>query len=495
MRQLTAIMFTDLVGFTALMQEDEARAKATVLRHRDAVSMPDRALEVAPEAVRRGVLVLSGYGIQLRVERGHLIAHDGIGSKRRTLRLSRVQPKLKRVVVMGTAGTITLDALQWLHDTETEFVQIGYDGEVITTSTPKGRTNPELVRAQALVSASEDSVGLSRSLVLQKLEGQLAVLARVKGSEDMQSALEFEIDQLRNAQSGREVLSVEAQAAQRYWSAWQGIEVRFTDPSSVPGHWLTLGARKSSYTEGNRLAVTPANAILNYLYAVLQAETRLACFTMGLDPGIGLFHATTRWRDSLVFDLMEPARPEVDDFFLDLLGERTFESAEFFENRRGVVRVMPPLSHQLAETALRWKRVVGGIVEGVAHELIEIGGGGKRGALAREGGSTPDGRVVTTPLTQRLRRRGKLRPDSSRAQRVRRGWHQNQAWERTNPKESLPEISYEREILPGLSNLLAEDIRKATGLSLTYCAEIRKGRVIPHRRHWKPLEELGPKRH
>jgi class 3 adenylate cyclase len=38
MRQLTAIMFTDIVGFTSLMQEDEARAKAVVLRHRESVT-------------------------------------------------------------------------------------------------------------------------------------------------------------------------------------------------------------------------------------------------------------------------------------------------------------------------------------------------------------------------------------------------------------------------------------------------------------------------
>lgn len=37
MRQLTAIMFTDMVGFTALMQEDETRARAAVDRHRAAV--------------------------------------------------------------------------------------------------------------------------------------------------------------------------------------------------------------------------------------------------------------------------------------------------------------------------------------------------------------------------------------------------------------------------------------------------------------------------
>ena len=135
------------------------------------------------QATDTGVLVLSGYGIRLRVERGHLIAHDGVGPNRRTFRFSRVQPKLKRLVVIGTAGTITLDALQWLHDVETEFIQIGYDGEVITTSTPKGRTNPELVRAQALVSAGEDSLEFCRSFVLQKLEGQLAVLARIEGSE------------------------------------------------------------------------------------------------------------------------------------------------------------------------------------------------------------------------------------------------------------------------------------------------------------------------
>ena len=35
MRQLTAIMFTDLVGFTSLMQEDEERAKAVIDRHRE----------------------------------------------------------------------------------------------------------------------------------------------------------------------------------------------------------------------------------------------------------------------------------------------------------------------------------------------------------------------------------------------------------------------------------------------------------------------------
>jgi TolB-like protein/class 3 adenylate cyclase/tetratricopeptide (TPR) repeat protein len=45
MRQLTAIMFTDLVGFSALMQDDEDHATATVRRHREVLDRHVRSHE------------------------------------------------------------------------------------------------------------------------------------------------------------------------------------------------------------------------------------------------------------------------------------------------------------------------------------------------------------------------------------------------------------------------------------------------------------------
>jgi len=48
---------------------------------------------------------------------------------------------------------------------------------------------------------------------------------------------------------------------------------------------------------------------LNYLYALLEAEARLAAATLGLDPGLGVLHVDTQARDSLACDLMEAARP------------------------------------------------------------------------------------------------------------------------------------------------------------------------------------------
>ena len=40
-------------------------------------------------APRDGIVVASGYGLKIYVERGHLVVHDGVGRERRTLRLSR----------------------------------------------------------------------------------------------------------------------------------------------------------------------------------------------------------------------------------------------------------------------------------------------------------------------------------------------------------------------------------------------------------------------
>lgn len=73
----------------------------------------------------------------------------------------------------------------------------------------------------------------------------------------------------------------------------------------------------STLTGSPRLAVHPPNAVLNYLYAILEAEARLVAAELGLDPGLGVLHRDTPNRDSLASDLMEPARPLVDAFVFD----------------------------------------------------------------------------------------------------------------------------------------------------------------------------------
>src|SRR5947209_8707293 len=56
--------------------------------------------------VSHGVATLFGYGIAVRVDRGHLLVEDGIGAERKQARFARVGHGLKRLVLIGSDGMI-----------------------------------------------------------------------------------------------------------------------------------------------------------------------------------------------------------------------------------------------------------------------------------------------------------------------------------------------------------------------------------------------------
>jgi hypothetical protein len=56
--------------------------------------------------------------------------------------------------------------------------------------------------------------------------------------------------------------------------------------------------------------------------------------------------------------------------------------------------------------------------------------------------------------------------------------------------EKGDEEMYRHDILPGLSTVPLARIMAATGLSLRYCALIRRGERIPHPRFWEALRRL-----
>ena len=91
---------------------------------------------------------------------------------------------------------------------------------------------------------------------------------------------------------------------------------------------------------------------------------------MGLDPGLGILHADQPNRDSLVYDLMEPVRPEVDAWLFRLFGERRFSRNDFFETPEGQIMLTKPLAHQLAQTLPLWARAIAPVVEETARHLL-----------------------------------------------------------------------------------------------------------------------------
>jgi CRISPR-associated endonuclease Cas1 len=486
---------------------------------------------------RQGVVTLFGYGIQARVDRGHLVLEDGIGTARRHARFSRIGHGLKRLVVIGSDGMVSLAALRWLADQKASFVMLERDGRVLTTTGPVRPSDARLRRAQSLASQSGVALRIASKLIDKKLLGQEQVaryrLLDIK-TADMISGYRT---QLAQAETSEKVRMIESRAAGAYWSMWRNLPINFPrkDKPRLPEHWNTFGNRASPLTGSPRLAVNPPNAILNYLYALLESESRLAAAALGLDPGIGVLHVDTPGRDSLACDLMEAVRPQIDGFLVDWVTRETLKREWFFEHRDGNCRLVASLASRLSETAPTWARAVAPVAEWVAQSLWTSArkttrrdqllatrltqrrrseGRGKQfvpdaktapypdkicsgcGATTRMGRNCPKcGREISREKLIELAKVGRVAAQSAESRRKhsetqRRHEAAKRAWV-SSPKPDWPDgNTYVRQIQPRLSAVTISTMASTLGVSESYAADIRAGRHRPHPRHWKTLAEL-----
>jgi CRISPR-associated endonuclease Cas1 len=480
-----------------------------------------------------GVLVLSGYGLDVRVWRGRLRVADGIGHDRREALVHRATGRLRRLVVLGHTGAITLEAIRWLADIGAGYLQIDADGRVLAAFGPQGTDRPGLRRAQARALDTPAGNDIARRLIAEKVAGQAETLAAVDRAapvtDEVVAAMRAAAARVHLATNRDELRLAEAQAAAAYWSAWAPIPLRFArrDVDRVPAHWRTVGPRTSALTGSPRLAANPANALLNYLYALLEGEATLAARVVGLDPGLGVLHADQLNRDSLAADLMEPVRPLADRYLLRLLQARAFAASDLFETRQGVCRVTPPLALELAATLPELRRAAGRVAEDVAR-LLEAPGSSPRatptpisgrnrsagrGSTARVapagrplpvvagctqcGGPTFAGRHTCSepcraeaedaaaglfraggpPMTEAGRRRLGVKS----ADLIARA----REWQRVNGMRKPDE--FRESVYPTLVDVSIRELVRRTGLSLAYCRQIKRGLVVPHPMWWEEL--------
>ncbi len=496
-----------------------------------------RALDVGSS----GVLVVDGYGIRLRVQHGHLLVSDGIGRQRRELRIPRPAVGLRRLVLYGHTGSLTLEAIRWLTDLEVGLVHVDADGKLLIASAGLGLDDPRLRRAQALAFGQPAGMAVARWLLDAKLKGQRRVARQYGGDV---SVIDVALSGLGEAATVDQLMVVEAAAAKAYWETFAGTPLRFprNQVGRLPEHWLTLGTRMSPMTSSPRTAVNPANAVLNYLYALLEAEARLACLAMGLDPGMGVLHADQRARDSLALDVMEAVRPDADAWVLQFFEQRVVRQEDFVQTRQGVCRVLPPLTHELAGTIPTWGKLVAPIVEHVARMFFAAPTGSRDvlptrlTQMKRRAGrgvvrpATPVARVpraAQAPVcvecgapTERSRtycdaclpeqlaagvkilsvagpralaalrtegrdpaHGGEVEQKRSAARRKRLA--EEASWD-GDPSLDDPE-TFRREILPRLQDVSLNRMAAATGLTKGYLSFVRRGRYVPHPRWWEVL--------
>ncbi len=486
---------------------------------------------------KSGVLVLSGYGIRVQVNAGHLLAHDGIADERRTIRLPRVGHGLHRLVIIGSDGFITLEAVRWISDVGAAFVMLERDGSVLVTTGPVRPSDARLRRAQSLAYESGIAMKIARELIYRKLSGQEHLVRKKLGATSVADTIAQARLALAEAETIPLIRQLESRAASAYWSAWRNIPIAFpkNDLRRVPEHWRMFASRHSPLTGSPRLAVNPPNAILNYLYALLESEARLAIAALGLDPGIGVMHVDSPSRDSFACDLMEAVRPQVDAYLLDWIVREPLHRQWFIEQRDGNCRLMGPFAIRLSETASTWGRAVAPIAEwvsrtlwstmrkptGQAYPATRLSQSRRRQAK----GSSFDARSENTLRPLRICRicgaainrgqtycascavgvsreglieaakLGRIATHSREAEALRAKTQRKHAaaistWQASQLPEWLNEEAYRTKIQPALAGMTVPAIATALGISEPYAADIRAGRRTPHPRNWLTLAQL-----
>ena len=470
------------------------------------------------------------------MQAGHLLLHDGIADERRAIRLPRVNHGLKRLVMIGSDGFVTLEALRWLADQQAAFVMLERDGTVLLTTGPVYPSDARLRRAQALATQSDTALQIALELIDKKLAGQEQVARNKLLAPENANTIHRYRSELAEADSMERIRSIESSAAIAYWSAWRSLSITFPrkDERLLPDHWRVFGARMSPLTSSPRLAVNPPNAMLNYLYAVLESESSLAAAALGLDPGLGVLHLDTKARNSLACDLMEPIRPQVDCYVIDWITRDPLKREWFLEQRDGTCRLMASLAVRLSETAPMWSRAIAPFAEWIARKFCtpsvkrtrdlnlptRLTQRHKREAK----GATPLPTAVRPPRRENvcrgcgktighqftncrncaaggwskhmvgIARVGRLTANSPQAQAKRRSTQRRNAeaqrlWNPASQPLWLTEQFYSEKIEPLLAQVSGAAIARMIGVSRVYAARIRRG-SRPHTRHWRALAQL-----
>lgn len=307
-------------------------------------------------------LVITGHGARLYVNNGALIVRGGFThypQKPGEWRFFPGDPNLpSRIVSLDGSGSISFDALDWLAAQKLPLIRINWRGEVQAVLGGMGYSaDPRKIGVQLEAKRNGRALAISTALIRDKIRNCIGTL---KQCLPRSLARELALTKLRRDREGllskpppsiRALLGIEGYAAIAYFGAWQSLPLHWkgTGRRPIPADWYHVGLRSSITREKvkNRNASHPVNAILNYAYAVLESQVHIRIVSEGYDPTISYLHKGNSERPALVFDLMEPLRPIVDQKVLEFVRSETFHPSDFTIRSDGVCRLNPELARHV----------------------------------------------------------------------------------------------------------------------------------------------------
>jgi CRISP-associated protein Cas1 len=323
-------------------------------------------------------LILTGHGLSLRVDKGSLLVHDGYTHYPAKLREWRffnsaldIPPS---IVVIDGSGNITIDAIDWLARHRVPLIRVRWDGQFASILTSGGQAaNASKVQWQQKTRESPRArLAFATDLIRQKANNTLLTLEEYLPRSPIWDrackniTIRAELLKREPPRTFARLLGIEGSIAGDYFRVWSHLSIKWKPLKRypIPSDWSTYRSRvalrhgirlRADGGGYNRGATHPVNAMLNYAYAVLIAQTQIRLIMEGYDPTIGIMHEKKALRGinpGFALDHMEPMRPVVDRAVLHLLNTVTFNGADFSIQHDGVCRMNPELARRVAQLAL-----------------------------------------------------------------------------------------------------------------------------------------------
>ena len=322
-------------------------------------SVPSRSHGGPAKRRDRKPLIICGHGARLNIERGTLFIKNGFThypQKQEEFRYFRGDPHLpNRIIIIDASGSITFNVLEWLSQQEIPLIHLNWQGDIICVANSSYSADPKLVAAQRKALENGSGFLQFQKLIADKFRNSISTLQLLPDSAEKLAAIEYLKSSIillskKKTISNDEMLGIEGQGAALYFAAWRGIPInwKLAKRDVIPADWYKIGGRRSAISKSNRNARHPVNAMLNYAYAILQAQEKMQIVAEGLDPTIGISHSVGKYRDALVLDRMEPLRPVVDKVIFGMILKDRFSAGDFTITREGWCRLNPQLARKIA---------------------------------------------------------------------------------------------------------------------------------------------------
>lgn len=230
-------------------------------------------------------------------------------------------------VVVGGAAQLSTQAVFALLEQGVALSYIDFYGRVKGQLSPSG-ADAAAMHAQARCLGNEGYCKtLAKELVQEKITAQYRLLSYYSKKyiasilTDTVSELKVMAKQVSWGGGIDRLRGLEGTAARLYFEAFGYLVKKLG--------WAWRGRSRRPAADG-------ANALLNYGYAFLERDVRVAMAGAGLDARNGFLHSNNARKDSLVYDLMEKYRADITERFnLKLMHLRILTEDELVSTNEG----------------------------------------------------------------------------------------------------------------------------------------------------------------